>query len=94
MLEHRGSGKPVKQCKATPTHHVSVLLIHPFYKILRENLPDFLCTGTFKLNANNMFDFFLFNHNAMLRKNFGFGVSVRHINLLFYFTAKKNASIV
>jgi hypothetical protein len=36
-----------------------------------------------------MFDFFLFNHNAMLRKNFGFGVSTRHINLLFYFTVKK-----
>jgi hypothetical protein len=35
-----------------------------------------------------MFDFFLFNHVAMLRKNFGFGISVRHINLLFYFTVK------
>jgi threonine/homoserine efflux transporter RhtA len=31
-----------------------------------------------------MFDFFLFNHVAMLGKDFGFGVSVHHINLLFY----------
>jgi hypothetical protein len=30
----------------------------------------------------------------MLRKNFGFGVSVRHINLLFYYTVKNEGFVL
>jgi hypothetical protein len=41
-----------------------------------------------------MFDFFLFNHNATLRKNLGFGVSVRYINLLFCYVVGKTETFI
>jgi hypothetical protein len=41
-----------------------------------------------------MFFLFLFNHATMLKKVFGFSVSVRHIILLFYQVVEKQIAHV